>query len=435
LNGGTLWSRGSVRRLLRGLRRPAQLERDELALELKRVQRTASGRDAVLLLIERALRHEHRFCGEIVRRCDVEGETTLVVATALHLSPRQFFRYRAHAIEAVAVEMDAVLTRAPSRSASEDALRAVALGKLLLSRWSPSDVASAMRHFERAAAIDPLCVEAYSGLAIAWLNLSRDMMTTPQHAHAKARSLAKRALVLEPRSAVAHSTFARVAIDAGLGRAAAAPHVIEALSLDPFDARAHIANFNLALVDADYAAAERSAVEAVKLDSTSFTYAICAMAATFFRRAWNDAIEQARELLTIEPRSHIVRIYLADALIANGAPEEALGLLQPGERLGEDPYELASIARARADVGDRSGAQRTLEHMLTVSGRRQVSPYLIAYARVASGDMAGALDDLEAAVREDPGWLNLLEQDPAFFGLYDERRFRRLIALRPKGIR
>jgi predicted Zn-dependent protease len=173
----------------------------------------------------------------------------------------------------------------------------------------------------------------------------------------------------------------------------------------------------------------------VKLDSTSFTYAICAMAATFFRRAWNDAIEQARELLTIEPRSHIVRIYLADALIANGAPEEALGLLQPGERLGEDPYELASIARARADVGDRSGAQRTLEHMLTVSGRRQVSPYLIAYARVASGDMAGALDDLEAAVREDPGWLNLLEQDPAFFGLYDERRFRRLIALRPKGIR
>lgn len=432
--GMTLWSRGSVRRLLRGLRRPAQLERDEIALELKRALRSPSARDAVLMLVDRALRHEHRYCAAIVRGCDVEGETTLALANALHLSPRQFFRYRAHAIEAIAVELDNVLTRAPARGSAEAVLRAVALGRLLLARNSPSDVASAMRHFEHAAAIDPLCVEAYAGLAIGWLHLSREMEVTPVHAHAKAVSLAQRALALEPRSAAAHSAFARVAFDAGLGRAVAAPHVAEALNLDPFDARGHIASFNLALMDGDIEAAERSSASAVALDPTAFTYAICAMAATFYRRAWDEAIQQARDLLAIEPRSQIVRIHLADALIAAGRPEEALEIVEPDDRPSNDPYELSSAAQARGAIGDREGARRTLEQMLLVARTRQVSPYHIAYGRVASGDGDGALDDLEAAVREDPGWLMLLEHDPAFFELYDESRFRRLLALRPKAI-
>jgi tetratricopeptide (TPR) repeat protein len=430
----TLWSHGSVRRLLRGVRRPSQLERDEVALDLKRTLHCETGREAVLVLVERALRHEHRFCAEIVRRCDVEGETTLVVAAGLHLSPRHFFRYRAQAVEAIAVELESLLMRTPARGSNGLAMRAVALGRLLLSRMSPSDVASAMRHFERAAAIDPLCVEAYAGLAIGWLYLSREMVATPVHAHMKARSLAKRALALEPRSAVAHSAFARVAIDAGLGRAAAAPHVAEALGIDPFDARGHIAAFNLALADGDLTAAERTSVDAVTLDPTSFANSACVMASAFYRHAWTDSIRQARELLAIEPRSRLVRVHLADALVASGDPEETIELLQPGDRLSDDPYELASGANARGAMGDREGARRTLEHLLRVARTQTVSPYLVAYARVASGDPAGALDDLEAAVRDDPGWLMLLEHDPALSDLYDERRFRRLLALRPTSL-
>ena len=429
-----LWSHGSVRRLLRNIRRPSQLERDGVALDLKRSLHCETAREAVLLLVDRALRHEHPFCAEIVRRCDIEGDTTLVVAAGLNLSPRHFFRYRAQAVEAIAVELEANLSSTPARGSNDRAMRAVALGRLLLSRMAPCDVASAMRHFEHAASIDPLSVEAYAGLAIGWLYLSREMAAAPVHAHMKARSLAKRALALEPRSAVAHSAFARVAIDAGLGRAVAAPHVAEALNLDPFDARGHIAAFNLALADGDLVAAERTSRDAVSLDPTSFGNSACVMATAFYRHAWTDAIRQARELLDIEPRSRLVRVYLADALVAGGKPEETIELLQPGDRLSDDPYELASGAHARGAIGDREGARRTLGHMLRVARTQNVSPYLIAYARVASGDAAAALDDLEAAVRDDPGWLMLLEHDPALVDLYDERRFRRLLALRPKSL-
>jgi len=430
--GRTLWSHGSVRGLLRGLRRPVQLERDEIARELRRAMRALTAREAVLTLVERALRHEHAFCAEIVQRCDVDGGTTLAVASELHLSVRQFFRYRAHAIEAIAVELESLLTRTV-RTSSEAAARTVALGQLLLARGAPSDVTSAIRHFERARSIDPMCVEAYAGLAVGWLHLSRELIATPVHAHAKARSLAQRALAIDPRSVAAHSTCARVAIDSGLGRDIAAHHATIALGLDPFDARAHIAIFNVSLADGDLVAAERSAFEAVALDPTSFSYAVCVMATAFFRRAYTDAVAQARELLAIEPRSRVTRIYLADALTASGRPAETLELVQPGDRLGDDPYELASGAWARACVGDRSGAQRTLDRMLKISRKNQISGYLLAYGRLASGDPEGAMGDLEAAVASDPGWLTMIENDPVFTELCDTRRFRDLIAQRPNA--
>ncbi|MEA2786239.1 MAG: hypothetical protein QOF71_2343 [Candidatus Eremiobacteraeota bacterium] len=430
--GRTLWSHGSVRGLLRGLRRPVQLERDEIARELRAALRALTAREAVLTLVERALRHEHAFCAAIVQRCDVDGGTTLAVASELHLSARQFFRYRAHAIEAIAGELESLLTRAV-RTSSEAAARTVALGRLLLARGAPSDVTSAIRHFERARSIDPMSVEAYAGLAVGWLHLSRELIATPVHAHAKARALTRRALALDQRSVAAHSACARVAIDAGLGRDVAAHHAAIALSLDPFDARAHIASFNVSLADGDLVAAERSAFEAVALDPTSFSYAVCVMATAFFRRAYPDAVAQARELLAIEPRSRVTRIYLADALSASGRPAETLELVQPADRLGDDPYELASGAWARACVGDRKGAQRTLERMIKISHRNPISGYLLAYGRIASGDPEAAMGDLEEAVASDPGWLTMIENDPVFTELYDERRFRNLIARRPKA--
>ena len=212
-------------------------------------------------------------------------------------------------------------------------------------------------------------------MSIGWLLLSRELAVTPVHAHAKALSLAQRSLALDPRSAAAHSAFARVAMDSGLGRAVAAPHVGEALSLDPFDARAHIASWNLALIDGDLAAAERAGAQATSLEPASFAYALCPMATTFYRGEYDATIEQAGELIAIEPRSRVVRVYLADALDASGRPEETLALLQPDDRLGDDPYELASGAHARALIGDRDGARRTLDKML-VAASFQVSRYL-----------------------------------------------------------
>jgi hypothetical protein len=97
-----------VRRLLRLLRHPYLLEREPLALRARNALGTASCRDALLLLVERAfgdIRDTQRL-REIILRCDVEGQKARQAAAGMHLSLRQFFRHRAEAIEALALSFE-----------------------------------------------------------------------------------------------------------------------------------------------------------------------------------------------------------------------------------------------------------------------------------------------------------------------------------------
>jgi CheY-like chemotaxis protein len=97
--------------MLRKLRRPWLLERDDHASALRAVLGTESARDAVRLLIDRGLRDLDARSKAIIRRCDVAGEPTATVADALYLSNRHFFRCRAAAFDAIEVEFDRLLMR------------------------------------------------------------------------------------------------------------------------------------------------------------------------------------------------------------------------------------------------------------------------------------------------------------------------------------
>ncbi|HXW51969.1 MAG TPA: hypothetical protein VEJ41_08265 [Candidatus Acidoferrales bacterium] len=97
----------AVRKALRLLRRPSQLARDPLAQRLRDAFGTSTCREALLLFIDRAFADDP--AGERLRdllvRCDVQGQKARAAAAEMHLSVRQFFRWRAAAIEALAVTL------------------------------------------------------------------------------------------------------------------------------------------------------------------------------------------------------------------------------------------------------------------------------------------------------------------------------------------
>src|ERR1700681_1605296 len=113
------WGNRRVRQLLRKLRTPGAIQDDELARTLCRLTGAPSIRDAVLLLADRALHAYPPVYATIVRRVDVDGESSQAVADEIHLSQRSFFRYRGAAIAAVATEIDAIARAAPPNR-SED---------------------------------------------------------------------------------------------------------------------------------------------------------------------------------------------------------------------------------------------------------------------------------------------------------------------------
>ena len=99
----------SVRTLLRGLRHPQSLERDELALVVKRAYDLPSAKEAITTLVRSALASYDPILHKIVEGCDVDGESTKRVAGRLGLSMRQFFRYRSRAMEAIAIALEELL--------------------------------------------------------------------------------------------------------------------------------------------------------------------------------------------------------------------------------------------------------------------------------------------------------------------------------------
>jgi hypothetical protein len=67
-----------------------------------------SCRDALLALIERAFSNDPSASRlrDLVLRCDVQGQKARAAAAEMHLSVRQFFRWRAEAIEVLAAALE-----------------------------------------------------------------------------------------------------------------------------------------------------------------------------------------------------------------------------------------------------------------------------------------------------------------------------------------
>jgi hypothetical protein len=101
-------SDADLRRLLRLLRRPHLLEREPLALRVRQALGTTTCRDALLSLVDRTFGtiEDTRRLREIIVRCDIEGQKARQAAAGMHVSLRQFFRYRAEAIEALGLAVE-----------------------------------------------------------------------------------------------------------------------------------------------------------------------------------------------------------------------------------------------------------------------------------------------------------------------------------------
>src|SRR5437660_9238975 len=103
------WSEREVRRLLNSLRRPELLADDSLAQMLCRVTGTQTAFEAVRVLADAAFRGQGatgRRLAILINLCDLEGRLSHSgVAAEMGLSMRQFFRYRARAVQLLAHEI------------------------------------------------------------------------------------------------------------------------------------------------------------------------------------------------------------------------------------------------------------------------------------------------------------------------------------------
>jgi predicted Zn-dependent protease len=415
---------GVARRLLRKLRRPSALERDDLAQSLRAAYGCATAREALLVAIERGLHHHDRRLAAIIRRCDVEGELTHTVAAELNFSPRHFFRYRSEAIAAVSVEIERTLravaaSRDPQR---REALHAYALGRYLLQRFDLTDCRLSIRWLERALGAAPRLVEGWTALAGANVSLALASASNEANAAvARARACVDYAAELAPHSPLVQAADAGVTLWETRDAKRARELARVALDQDDRTAHAHYALAWSAVMDGDLDEAERGFARASDADPQSFRYMAAELTIPFFRRDYADTAQRARELLDVEPECDFVLGYLTEALNADGRYAETIDVAARHAGGGSHAAAVTTAyARALALSGDRERAAEVRE--------RFTGPAVMQAAMdVALGETGRALGLLDAAVHEDNGLLAVVDYDPAFEPLRAEPRYAQIL--------
>ncbi len=347
--------------------------------------------------------------------------------------------------------------RAAGETHSLEAYEAFSKGLVNLQAESQDSLDRAIAFFEQAIALDPAYARAHAQLGAA-LDVKGDYLGVPAISQ-RALSVLERAIALRPDLAEAWRQKGSVLITLGRGEEALAAFEL-ALSLDPTQAGAHAGIGRVHFVlRGDFARAvgayERALALNPKAGWSALQLASCAAYLRDFPRAERAArlaVELQQALLSGRPGLVIVGgfVRLGQCHALQGRPREALAefereldFLRNVEHalLGRIFIELQQrIGEARLRLGDEAGGRAALDLALEAYARRvrsgagdPATPYYVACAHALRGEIAPALDALEAAAERRPRLTAARAPlEPALEALRPEPRFRAVVNPAPR---
>ena len=203
-------------------------------------------------------------------------------------------------------------------------------------RYDKEGFESAAAYFQQALELDPTSVPAAEWLALTQTNIAAWGYVDPRHGYERAQRSAQRALVLDPKSSLAYSALATVHYQYDWDWAAAERDAKEALRLEPHDA-----GNNGTLGDV-YRSLGRWD-ESARLYETAISFdPLDPVWHSHLRRVWyltgrlHEAEAEARKVLQISPTYDGGHSALGFVLVAQGKLDAALAEMQQesGEERG-----------------------------------------------------------------------------------------------------
>jgi tetratricopeptide (TPR) repeat protein len=142
-------------------------------------------------------------------------------------------------------------------------------------------------------------------------------------------------------------------------------------------------------------------------------------------RHFDQAIEQCRKTIDLEPNFAHGHWCLGLAYLGKGRRDDAIFELQKARALGEGPIALWALAYAYGVAGKRLGARNVLSELRGQSQRSYVSPYFLAGVYAGLGEKDRAFEYLEIAYEQHDAMT--LELDPFLDSLRSDTRFHELL--------
>ena len=336
--------------------------------------------------------------------------------------------------KAIADALRAKLTGAEQRAiatrptANPEAHLLYLKGAYFSNKRTGPDLRTAIEFFKEAIGKDPNYALAYAGLADAWALFSLYGGEGPQETMPQAKEAARKALELDDTLPEAHNSLGMVLALYDFDFAQSKSEFERAIALNPNYATAHhqFGNLNLSMVgEFDRAIAEGK--RAVELDPLSLIINADLGQDFMLARRYDEAIDQLRKTLALDPRFYYARWTLGEALQMRGQLGEAMAEYEKAAEITDDPHITGLLAQGYAKIGQRDKALNLLSQLEQLSTHRHVGLFTFALAHLAVGDNEKAIDDLEQAYREhDPNIVDI-KVEPLFDPLRGHPRFERLV--------
>ncbi|HZT31998.1 MAG TPA: tetratricopeptide repeat protein [Bryobacteraceae bacterium] len=283
--------------------------------------------------------------------------------------------------------------------------------------------------YRRAIDVDPEFARAYAGIALSMEALGTYGVIPPNEVKEKCRASAWRALQLDPTLAEAHLPLAAVCAVYEYNWEEAESHYRRALELNPGYAEArcfYACDFLAQLGRLDEAFAQIH--KALEMDPLSLVTSYHYVTLLISRRDYDQAIEQCRRMLDLDPDYYKTYMGLGRAYTQKGMYGAAIETFQRARVLsGGLPYVTAVLAHAYALAGLRTEAEQLRRELVRISRWRYVQSTSLALIALGLGELDRAFELLEKAVADRESPVLWLAAYPTYDALRSDPRYQVLL--------
>ncbi len=309
-----------------------------------------------------------------------------------------------------------------------EAYEAYMRGRYHWHTYTEEGLARAIVYFYDAISLDPEYALAYSGVADYhnWLGLFG--VLPPDECFAAAKSMATKAIELDPTLSEAYASLALAAWAYDWNKEESERLFKRAFDLNPNYTQAHEWYAHLLGSEGLHEKAVKEMERARSLDPSSASLASGFSLTLYNARRFEDSLAELKRAVEIDPNHFLALQGFGWVYPHLGLNEEAVTHALKGvEVSGRATMMLRAYAYALTSAGRMAEARAVLNELEDISEKRYVPPCHIASIYVWLGETDKAFEWFDRAVKARDFWLLWLRVDPQFDPLRGDQRFDELL--------
>ena len=300
-------------------------------------------------------------------------------------------------------------------------------GRFHEEKYTRADVNTGNEEYREAIQLDPNYADAYAGLAYSYV-IADDFFMSPKESMPPAREAAMKALALDDSNPEAHIALAWVRWGYDYDWSAGEGEFKHAIELAPRSSTPHLSYATFLVEGGRSQEGVAESRRAVELDPASLEANTFLCGSFYFSRDYDQALQQCRATVALEPNYWFSRMLLGTSLEQQGDFAAALNELEKATRVEtEIPWPLAELGRLYASMGRKADAEKVLAELTARPQTSYVTPFNLAGVYAGLGQKEQAFAALEKAYQDRSLLLMAVAVDPAFDSLHSDPRFSTLV--------